>query len=68
LRRGLNSVATVAEINPVYIKLKDLLFGKLTFDPQRHHRFEQFPAESAAPEGEAVAGELLSDTARAFFG
>ena len=68
LRSGLNPIATIAEINPVYVKLEDLLFGKLALDTQGHHRFQQFPAEGAAAEWKAVSGELLGNTAGAFFG
>ena len=68
LRRGLDSVTTGAEINPVHVKLENLLLRELVLDPQRHHRFEQFPAESAAAERKTVAGELLGNAARAFLG
>src|SRR4030095_6185958 len=68
LRRGLNSVTTVAKVNPVHVKLENLLLGKLTLDPQRHHCFEQFPAESPATERKTVSGELLGDATRAFLG
>ena len=68
LRRGLNSVTTGAEINPVHVKLENLLLGELALDPQRDHRFEQFAAEGAAAERKTVARELLGDAARAFLG
>jgi hypothetical protein len=68
LRSGLDPIAAVAEINPVYVELKDLLLRKLALDSQRHHCFEQFPAERATTERKTISGELLRDTTRTFLG
>src|SRR5204862_2625533 len=56
------------EINPVYVKLEDLLLGEILLDPQRYHRFQNFSAQGSAAERETIARELLSNTARTFLG
>ena len=67
-RRGLHAVTAGPEINPVHVKLEDLLLGEILLDPQRYHRFQNFSAQGSAAERETIAGELLSNTARAFLG
>ena len=67
MRSRFHSVTAGAEINSIYVKLENLLFGKLPLDAQRDHCFQHFPAKSAAAERKAISGKLLSDTAGAFF-
>src|SRR5205807_3935158 len=68
LRGCFNAVTAGAEINPVHIKLEDLLFREFVLDPKRDHRFEQLATDVAAAERETVAGELLGNAARTFLG
>src|SRR5207302_1011688 len=68
LRGCFDSITAGAEINPVYIKLENLLLGELTLDSKCHHRFEHFPAKRAPTEWKAVSGKLLGDAAGAFLG
>ena len=41
VRRGLDSVTTGAEIDPVHVKLEDLVLGEFALDAQGDHRLEQ---------------------------
>ena len=54
LRSCLHSVTTGAEVNPVHIKLKNLLLGKLTLDSKCDHRFEQLSAKGAATQRKTI--------------
>ena len=65
--RGLNSVTTGAEVDPVNVQFQNLLLGEVVLDTQRHHRFQKFPAESPTPERQAIASELLGDATRTLF-
>src|SRR6476661_3693419 len=68
LRGCFDSITAGPEINPVYIKLENLLLGELMLDPKCHHRFEYFSAQRTAPEWKTISGELLGNAAGAFLG
>jgi hypothetical protein len=61
LRRGLDTVGTGAEINPVEVELENLGLAQLALEPKRKHEFLHLAPERALLRQEQVLGELLGD-------
>src|SRR5205807_2018901 len=64
-RRGFRAIKTAAEINPVEIKLQDLLLVEIVLNPASDKNLEKFAAKCFPFEGKTVARQLLRDRARA---
>src|SRR5207245_9319251 len=64
-RRRFCAVEPAAEINPVQVKLHDLLFADRVFDAARQKNFDQLALDSALLERKGVARELLWHGTRA---
>src|ERR671913_1281566 len=60
-RSGVDAVGSAAEIDPVEIKLEDLVLRELAFNGERQDRFLDLAAERAAVGQENITRELLSD-------
>ena len=68
MRGCFDSVTAGPEINPVCIKLDNLLLGEFALDAERHHCLQYFSTKSAATERETVTRQLHRKAARAFLG
>ena len=63
MARSLDSVETRAEVDAVHVELQDLLLTHFHLDAEGHSGFQELAIEGLSSQGEAVAGELLSDRA-----
>ena len=61
MRRGLDAIAALTEIDLVHVHFQDLLLGVLVFDLKSQHHFEQLSFQRLLLREEGIARELLGD-------
>src|SRR5690606_15050348 len=70
VRRGLDAVSAIAEINVIEVQLENLVLAERSLHLACHARFHDLAAQAAfliwKPLGKEVAGELLRDGASTF--
>src|SRR5262249_17276502 len=62
-RGRFRSIKAAPEIDPVQIKLHDLLLAEFRFDPTSQKNLEQFPAKRSLLERETIPSQLLRNGA-----